>query len=188
MKQDSKYTYKVEHLPTSTAHYTHDKQEAYDTYQKFRSDFRDGIRIYEAPMPINDHDEIEWEVIEHYDEDEEDTPVMSNTVDKHTPGPWEAIKQGGSILAPFMIRSGKICVANLIWGISSILPETYEEVEANAALIASAPQLKKENEELKERNRVLVEALKKLYNAVDSCVELTPELLSEANKIIQSNQ
>lgn len=89
-------------------------------------------------------------------------PAMSNTVDKHTPGEWEAIKQGGSILAPFMIRSGKICVANLIWGISSILPETYEEVEANAALIASAPQLKKENEELFEMVRQLKNCINRL--------------------------
>jgi len=66
-------TYKVECLDNSTAHYTHDKKEAYEVYAKFIIDFGDTIRLYEAPMPINDHDEIEWETIECYDADENDS-------------------------------------------------------------------------------------------------------------------
>lgn len=66
-------TYKVECLDNSTAHYTHDKKEAYEVYAKFIIDFGDTIRLYEAPMPINDHDEIDWETIECYDVDENES-------------------------------------------------------------------------------------------------------------------
>ena len=45
------------------------------------------------------------------------------------------------------------------------------EAIANAKLIASAPEL--------------LESLKELYNAVDSCIDLTPEVLKRAKKLIE---
>lgn len=142
---------------------------------------------------------------------------MNNTVDKHTPGPWEmkAAKWTNDPAEPiwgFSIQSGdkKICGLNVVIN-SRIMPDEYfknfpdfhrehftsEEAEANAALIASAPTLKKENEELKERNRVLVEALGQLVNRIESNWEAITSgnqngvigaLLKEAKEALQSNQ
>lgn len=137
---------------------------------------------------------------------------MSSTVDKYTPGPWEmkAAKWTNDPAEPiwgFSIQSGdkKICGLNVVID-SRIMPDEYfknfpdfhkehftsEEAEANAALIASAPQLKKENEELKERNRVLVEALQECrewyVNNADKIAPETPICFSNALSIIQSNQ
>lgn len=46
----------------------------------------------------------------------------------------------------------------------------FNEVEANAQLIATAPELLK--------------ALKELYNAIGSCIDLTPELMQSTLKTI----
>ena len=49
--------------------------------------------------------------------------------------------------------------------------QTKHEIEANAKLIAAAPDL--------------LEALEDLYNAIDSCVDLTPDVLRKADKAIK---
>jgi len=75
----------------------------------------------------------------------------------------------------------------------------YEEKElsqqediANATLIAEAFNVANETGlspvELMEQNRELLTALKKLYNAIDSSVELTPELLRECGKLINKTK
>lgn len=71
MRKES-LTYKVHHIDSDDAHYTHDKDEAYEIYNKFVNDYGNAVRLYEAPMPINDHDEIMWEVLEYFDMEEED--------------------------------------------------------------------------------------------------------------------
>jgi hypothetical protein len=44
--------------------------------------------------------------------------------------------------------------------------------------------LTKENAQLKERVKTLEGALKRLYNALDSCVELTPEIMKQAKQAL----
>ena len=60
-------TYKVEHLESGASYYTNSKKDAIKMFDKFKIDFGDMIRLYEAPIPINDHDEIEWEIIDYYE-------------------------------------------------------------------------------------------------------------------------
>lgn len=43
-------------------------------------------------------------------------------------------------------------------------------------------------DELLEQRNDLLEALKKLYNAIDSCVDLTPEILQNAKKAISKTE
>ena len=64
------------------------------------------------------------------------------------------------------------------------------ESEGNALLIANAFNTTNScgllpSELLKQRDELL-EALKKLYNAYGSCVDITPELLQSVSKTIQS--
>lgn len=106
-------------------------------------------------------------------------PVMSNTVDKHTPGKWY-MNENGYIKSdngePELWQQKAIC---RMFGDS-------KEREADGSLIAIVPQLKKENEELKGRNRVLVEALKIAAIHVSSISFKSDwEIVSEA---LQSNQ
>lgn len=73
---------------------------------------------------------------------------------EHTKGPWRVDGPNGYI--------------NQI-GIGPSIGAAYgagEEVKANARLIAAAPEL--------------LEALLDLYNALDSCIELTPKVLAKA--------
>ena len=55
-------------------------------------------------------------------------------------------------------------------GISVFAGETLKERKANAQLIATAPELLK--------------ALQDLYSAIDSCIDLTPELMKSTKKVI----
>ncbi len=126
-------TYKVECLDNSTAHYTHDKKEAYEVYAKFIIDFGDTIRLYEAPMPINDHDEIEWETIECYDADENDS--KEGLEDGFTKGEWIVANSGGTVIVHDGIRYKQICL------LEKAPLSITKEVEANARLIAAAPAM-----------------------------------------------
>lgn len=140
-------------------------------------------------------------------------PVMSNTVDKHTPGPWRVTTGKHSETTEmwdkgetwFNVNGEDGVIADVLYG--RCLPCDEEQAEANAALIAAAPQLKKENErltaevnrlyhlastevrnasKLEERNRVLVEALKVAAIHVSSIsFKADWEIVSEA---LQSNQ
>lgn len=123
---------------------------------------------------------------------------MSNTVDKHTPGPWR-VTTGKHNETTEMWDKGEIwfnvngedgVIADVLHG--RCLPCDEEEAEANAALIASAPTLKKENEELKERNRVLVEALKNIEQIENGAFELkafdVKRLKTMIREALQSNQ
>ena len=79
---------------------------------------------------------------------------------KHTNGEWttEVCSNGGLIVCLGDTEdwsSQRIQIANI----------------ANAKLIASAPEL--------------LEALAKLYNAIDSCIDLTPELLKDCKNAIK---
>lgn len=54
---------------------------------------------------------------------------------------------------------------------SDRLVMSREEMEANAKLISKAPEL--------------LQQLEKLYNSIDSCIDLTPELLIETQQLIK---
>lgn len=58
----------------------------------------------------------------------------------------------------------------------SYAPEKVEDKEVD---------LEGENKRLKESNTVLLEALKKLYESIDSCIELTPNLMNKAKAAIE---
>ena len=136
-------TYKVECLDNSTAHYTHDKKEAYEVYAKFIIDFGDTIRLYEAPMPINDHDAPEWETIDCFDADEED-------MQEHTKGELKCFKNGLSKTGEYCleINEGNILIGRVIG--EEVEPQ---QIVANAERIAMCwngwDKVNKERDELK---------------------------------------
>lgn len=73
---------------------------------------------------------------------------MSDT--KHTPGPWIVTEYDGR--GPMEIQSSEYPGAGLVL-VYAAHPET--ELQANAALIASAPDLLSRNQELEEENKRL---------------------------------
>lgn len=90
---------------------------------------------------------------------------------KHTPGPWKAdpnfmgpdTYSDGDAIAVFPANGG-VCVCEVIarngQGISR--PNIQAQAEANAQLIARAPELLADNERLREVNAELVAALNRL--------------------------
>lgn len=86
---------------------------------------------------------------------------------KHTEGAWKSSLNPLSKNKEYLIET--ISNKQLIARVQSE-EVTDEQVEANAKLIAVAPDL--------------LEALTSLYNAIDSCVDLTPEVLQKAQKAI----
>jgi hypothetical protein len=95
---------------------------------------------------------------------------MSNA--KHTPTPWWVAQSAGpGILAVDAIdpADGNLFAVCEIFGIND-MREHSPEAEANAAFIVRACNC----------HNQLVAALKALYDAVDSSVELTPEIMRQA--------
>ncbi len=86
----------------------------------------------------------------------------------HTPKPW---KFDGDLVT-FEGEDGEDAICQLF---QPYMTEDESENEAfmfaNGNLIAAAPDM--------------LEALERLYNAIDSCVDLTPELLKECRKVIK---
>lgn len=79
---------------------------------------------------------------------------------QHTPGPWTVDDNG------FIYDYAGNTIAD-----PHCSDIDLDEREANARLIAAAPEL--------------LNALERLYNAIDSCVELTPDLLQEVKSVIK---
>lgn len=78
--------------------------------------------------------------------------LTTNKIELFTSGEWEVDKKSGDLQFPIIIKSGKKELACIQWGINRLTPETYEEIEANAALMASGP--------------TLLQTLKDVYNYV----------------------
>jgi len=76
----------------------------------------------------------------------------TGTISGFTPGKWEV--KTASIRSPHGVR---VVAGKRYFAISG---ETQEEAEANAALIAAAPDLLRENEELREAIGELCDILK----------------------------
>jgi hypothetical protein len=145
-----------------------------------------------------------------------------NNETQHTPGPWrlvynenDELELGGGIEQSTGVYSaaGFGLVANVVYKKTNILGDSkklqYETFKANAELIASAPSLlkenqelrndlynancnhsrldaehillKKENQELKEENERLIRALEAVYGDID----LDKHGSSELNFIVQ---
>ena len=51
------------------AFYTDDKKEAESTFEQYKEDYGDGVRLYEAENIDDDVDCLEWNLIDHYDAD-----------------------------------------------------------------------------------------------------------------------
>lgn len=151
-------TYKVECLDNSTAHYTHDKKEAYEVYAKFIIDFGDTIRLHEAPMPINDHDEIDWETIECYDVDENESKEGLED-GGFTPGEWEASYNSEEFPGQAAIYG---CDGDTNGRVIAVLDTSDQTDMANIDLICAAP--------------IMYDLLKWVVNEI----ETTPDELSDA--------
>ncbi|HEX6168259.1 MAG TPA: hypothetical protein VFZ33_01105 [Chitinophagaceae bacterium] len=103
---------------------------------------------------------------------------------KHTPGPWKASFHGHICIGVQNedFYGQMIC--------NSILPETDEqyekekvEIEANMRLIASAPDLLKENQELKAIKAELVHEIEQLILHAEED-SLTYSVLEHARKLV----
>lgn len=85
------------------------------------------------------------------------------TEPKHTPGPWKSSHRGDGMIAVYAERDTKkpICVFHDEGG---EFPKYFNEkkAEANARLIAAAPETAAERDRLKEINAELLAALEKL--------------------------
>ena len=86
---------------------------------------------------------------------------------KHTPGPWYTAWAISTEHGPVCnIRTGKQGMGPtvaLVYGDEANAPDkpiTYEQAQANAALIATAPETAAERDRLRQVNEVMVEALK----------------------------
>lgn len=102
---------------------------------------------------------------------------------KHTPGPWKSAPDfmgpdtysEGDAIAVFPANGG-VCICEVVarngQGISR--PDIQAQAEANARLIASAPELLADNERLREVNAELLEALQ-YAESVLTLVECTGE-------------
>lgn len=80
---------------------------------------------------------------------------------KHTPAPWRR-EPGRGGKPPYVVRGSE--------GGFVVMGLTAERQEADAALITAAPEL--------------FESLSELYEALDSAVDLTPDLLHKARNAI----
>lgn len=94
---------------------------------------------------------------------------------KHTPGPWRMNGPTGpnmqSYSQPFCIAGTGDEACTLIAGCFGDTKGGIDAAEANARLISAATDL--------------LEALVALYESIDSCVELTPDVLRQARAAIK---
>lgn len=97
---------------------------------------------------------------------------MTTTNTQHTPGPWELSRSSTG----HFIKSEEIDICH-IEGVSP-------RATANAQLIASAPDLLKENEQLKELNRVHYEVTADQNLKIQDLKALNAELLEALKGMI----
>jgi hypothetical protein len=67
-----KLTYKVVCNLYDHDFYTDDYDEAKKIFEQYKKDYGDGIRLYEAIDTGNDDDPFDWDIIDSFDEDDND--------------------------------------------------------------------------------------------------------------------
>ena len=107
---------------------------------------------------------------------------------QHTPGPWYTAWAISTEHGPVCnIRTGKQGMGPtvaLVYGDEANAPDkpiTYEQAQANAALIATAPETAAERDRLRQVNEVMLEALR--YALSDGDPEAEPLAPSVEAKI-----
>lgn len=112
---------------------------------------------------------------------------MKPDFEGHTPGPWSVfyhedgtLELGGSTVQYTGVDSqaGFGCVAHVLYKKTNILGDSqtlqYKTFEANAKLIAAAPDLLKENQLLKERVKELEQKIEELKKGIGDDVDRCP--------------
>lgn len=79
----------------------------------------------------------------------------------HTPGPWKVVYIDGELIGSIYSKKTRICS-----GICDDM-KLEKEAKANAYLIASAPDMKDEINQLKAEKAELLEALEELASVID---------------------
>jgi hypothetical protein len=109
-----------------------------------------------------------------------------NNETQHTPGPWFLVKE---TMKPFAEGSVRFYIDDqngfrIYDPVSEGLKgRTRQEAEANAKLIASAPSLLKENQELKEQNSALSQLNGLYFDENNSIKSINEELIKALEKI-----
>jgi hypothetical protein len=67
--QGEPLTYKIVCLLNDASFYTDDESKALATFEQFKNDYGDGIRLYEALKSGNPDDMIDWNVMDYFDDE-----------------------------------------------------------------------------------------------------------------------
>ena len=110
---------------------------------------------------------------------------------QHTPGPWYTAWAISTEHGPVCnIRTGKQGMGPtvaLVYGDEANAPDkpiTYEQAQANAALIATAPETAAERDRLRQVNEVMVEALRAAHkHAHKALTAKSNSYMDEANML-----
>lgn len=71
-KKEDAMTYKVVCNINDKDFYSDDKDRAYEVFNQYKDDYGDGIRLYHAARPEAEDEAPEWEVLDYYDEGDDD--------------------------------------------------------------------------------------------------------------------
>ena len=109
---------------------------------------------------------------------------------KHTPGPWLSNMEmyDGEIQKVFGLPTAEVYAPNSSVWIAQVRGNNKEEAEANASLIASAPQLAEENATLKAQLNTESDysyLLKEENNHLKEQVSTLREALSDVNNTLK---
>ena len=102
---------------------------------------------------------------------------------KHTKGPWDRIIADGYTVRHPQIYSDKGPVANATW----LGDGRIDELNANARLIASAPDLLKQRDELLEVVREFVQTMDSLPDSNETSLRVW-DVYDTASKLIEKMQ
>ena len=92
---------------------------------------------------------------------------------KHTPGPWTA--EYGEVTTVLDVERGRICTMNYLRGPhGSFGRRTNNEGEANARLIAAAPEMLQELKSISHQTRIMIEHFNRLQLLISKAEDVQP--------------